>query len=52
MQSNLKKIAGLVDHGKIQTHLEKVFPLQQIKDAHLLSQTGRVKGKIILDLTQ
>ena len=46
----LEKIAVLVDQGKIQTHLEKVFPLQQIKDAHLLSKKGRVKGKIILDL--
>ena len=49
---HLEKIAVLVDQGKIQTHLEKVFPLQQIKDAHLLSQTGRVKGKIILDLAR
>ncbi len=48
----LEKIAVLVDQGKIQTHLEKVFPLQQIKDAHLLCKTGRVKGKIILDLAR
>ena len=48
----LEKIAVIVDQGKIQIHLEKVFPLQQIKDAHLLSQTGRVKGKIILDLAR
>ena len=47
----LEKIAELVDQGKIKTHLEKVFPIQQAKEAHLLSQTGRVKGKIILDLT-
>ena len=47
---HLEKIADLVDQGKIKTHLEKVFPLQQVKKAHLLSQTGRVKGKIILDL--
>lgn len=46
----LGKIADLVDQGKIQTHLEKVFPLQQTKDAHLLSQTGRVKGKIVLQV--
>ena len=44
----LGKIADLVEQGKIQTYLEKVFPLQQAKDAHLLSQTGRVKGKIVL----
>ena len=48
----LEEIAVLVDQGKVRTHLEKVFPLQHVKDAHLLSQAGRVKGKIILDLTQ
>ena len=46
----LSEIADLVDQGKIQTHLEKLFPLQQAKDAHLLSQTGRVSGKIVLQV--
>lgn len=48
----LRKIADLVDQGKIQTYLEEVFPLQQAKDAHLRSQTGRVKGKIILQVEE
>jgi len=47
----LGKIADLVDQGKIQTHLEQVFSLQKAQDAHLLSQTGRVQGKIVLQVT-
>ena len=48
----LGEIADLVDQGKLQTHLEKVFPLEQTKDAHVLSQTGRVKGKIVLQVIE
>ncbi len=48
----LGKIADLVDQGKIKTHLEKVFPLQHTKDAHVLSQTGRVGGKIVLQVIE
>ena len=46
----LSEIADLVDQGKVQTFLEEVFPLQRAKDAHLLSQTGRVRGKIVLQV--
>lgn len=48
----LSEIADLVDQGKIQTYLEEAFPLQQAKDAHLRSQTGRVRGKIVLQVEE
>ena len=48
--AQLSEIAALVDQGKVQIHLEKVFPLQQAKEAHLRSQTGRVTGKIVLQV--
>lgn len=46
----LTKIANLVDEGKVKTHVEKVFPLHHAKDAQLLSQTQRTRGKIVLQV--
>jgi len=34
--------------GRIKVVIDKVFPLDQIKDALAYSQTGRARGKIVL----
>ncbi len=44
----LKQLAGLIDAGKLRTCVEKVLPLQQARQAQELSQTGHVRGKIVL----
>ena len=47
---DLEKITGLIEAGKIRPVIEKVFPLEQIADAHRLSEAGHVRGKIVLKI--
>ena len=46
--TRLEEISGLIDAGKIQVIVEKEFPLSDAKAAHLLSESGRARGKILL----
>lgn len=43
---DLEKITALVEAGKIHPVIEQVFPLEEIAEAHRLSETGHVRGKI------
>jgi NADPH:quinone reductase-like Zn-dependent oxidoreductase len=47
---DLEKINSLIEAGKLRPVIEKVFPLEQIADAHRLSETGHVRGKIVLKI--
>lgn len=49
--NNLTEIAQLMDTGKIKVNIDKVFPLNQIKQAHALSESQRACGKIVIDVT-
>lgn len=51
-QEQLKEIAEMVEAGKIKVEIERVLPLSKIREAHQLSQTGRTRGKIILDVSK
>ena len=42
----LEKIGALIEAGKIRPVIEKVFSLEQIADAHRLSEQGHVRGKL------
>ena len=44
----LNEIAKLLDAGKLKVIVEKTFPLWEARAAHELSQTGHVRGKIVL----
>ncbi len=44
----LNEIAKLLDAGKLKVIVEKVFPLWEARAAQDLSQTGHVRGKIVL----
>jgi NADPH:quinone reductase-like Zn-dependent oxidoreductase len=46
----LEKISALIEAGKIRPVIEKVFPLEQIADAHRLSEQGHVKGKLAVKI--
>ncbi|MFF9778782.1 NADP-dependent oxidoreductase [Streptomyces sp. NPDC013978] len=48
--SDLAALAGLADAGKLTLHIDRVLPLAEAADAFRLSQTGRVRGKIVLDI--
>lgn len=47
---DLNKLKELVVNKKLNPVIEKVFPLDQIRKAHILSETGRVAGKLVLKI--
>jgi NADPH:quinone reductase-like Zn-dependent oxidoreductase len=46
--TDLTEIAALVDAGRLRVHVERVLPLRDAALAHELSETGRVRGKLVL----
>jgi NADPH:quinone reductase-like Zn-dependent oxidoreductase len=46
----LEKINALIESGKLRPVIEKVFPLEQIAEAHRLSETGHVRGKLVVKI--
>ena len=48
----LEKISAMIEAGKIRKKIEKVFPLEQIAEAHRLSEAGHVRGKLVISIQQ
>lgn len=46
----LARIAALIDEGHVQVLIDSVFPLSEARIAHEKSQSGRAKGKIVLEV--
>lgn len=46
----LAEINRLIDEGKLKIHIETVLLLTDVKKAHQLSQSGRTRGKIVLQI--
>ena len=46
----LAAIRGLVDAGKVKAHVATVLPLAEVKQAFQLSESGRTRGKIVLQI--
>jgi NADPH:quinone reductase-like Zn-dependent oxidoreductase len=44
----LREINQLIAEGKLKTHVATVLPLSEVGKAHQLSESGRTRGKIIL----
>jgi NADPH:quinone reductase-like Zn-dependent oxidoreductase len=42
----LEKITGMIESGRLHPIIERVFPLEQIGEAHRLSESGHVRGKL------
>src|SRR5258708_34677454 len=47
----LEKISALIEAGKLRPVIEKVFPLEQIAEAHRVSETGHVRGKLVVKIS-
>lgn len=45
---DLTEIAGLIDAGQLKPIVGRVFPLQEARHAHELSESGHARGKIVL----
>lgn len=46
----LAAIGKLVEEGKLKAHVSTVLPLTEVKKAHQLSESGRTRGKIVLQI--
>ena len=47
----LAEINRLIDDSKVKTHVATVLPLAEVKKAHQLSESGRTRGKIVLQIS-
>lgn len=50
--AQLTSIRGLVEAGQLQAHVATVLPLAAVKEALALSEGGRTRGKIVLEISQ
>ncbi len=44
----LASIGELIEGGRFSLPVAETFPLEQIAEAHRLSETGHVRGKLVL----
>ncbi|MBL1418460.1 MAG: zinc-binding dehydrogenase [Moritella sp.] len=42
----MQSIATLIDNGQMSVHIDRVFPLEDAKQAHALNELQRARGKI------
>lgn len=48
----LQEMAQLFDEGKVKVLISKVYPLEQVAEAHRESETWHVRGKLILEVSK
>ncbi len=51
VRTRLDQLAALVEAGKVRPHIDRTFPLAELSKAHSYSETGRVRGKIVISMT-
>lgn len=49
-QDWLTEIAQLIDDGRVKVLISKVYPLEQVAEAHRESETWHVRGKLVLEI--
>jgi NADPH:quinone reductase-like Zn-dependent oxidoreductase len=47
----LARIAGLVAAGEVRVEIAQTFPLEEARQAHVLSESGHTRGKIVLTVS-
>jgi NADPH:quinone reductase-like Zn-dependent oxidoreductase len=48
----LTEIARLVERGAIRPVVDKIYPLEQVRDALAYSESGRATGKVVIQVGQ
>jgi len=48
----LEKLNALIEAGKVRPVIGKVFPLEEIAEAHRLSEAGHVRGKLVVKISE
>jgi alcohol dehydrogenase len=46
----LAQAAGAVERGEVRPVIDKVFPLERMREAHECVQTGRTRGKVVIEV--
>jgi alcohol dehydrogenase len=46
----LKKISSLIDSGIIRPIMDKIFPFEATSEAMAYVETGRAKGKVVVNM--
>jgi NADPH:quinone reductase-like Zn-dependent oxidoreductase len=46
--ADLADLAAMVERGEVRVEIARTFPLEQAREAHELSATGHVQGKIVI----
>lgn len=49
---NLSRLATIVDQGIIKPQIDKVFPLDQTKQAFQYAETGHTRGKVVISIKE
>ncbi|WP_261164693.1 NADP-dependent oxidoreductase [Microbacterium sp. Marseille-Q6965] len=44
----LAQITDLIEQGRLRVHVDEVFPLERVADAHRRAETGHVRGKLVV----
>lgn len=44
----LEKLTALVEAGKVKPVIQKIYPLEEIAEAHRVSEQGHVRGKLVI----
>jgi len=47
---SLNELTRLIEAGALTPHIDKVFPLEQIREAFEARESGTVKGKVVLEI--
>jgi NADPH:quinone reductase-like Zn-dependent oxidoreductase len=48
--AELDAIARLIDDDRLRPHVERVFPLEQAREAQQIQQNGHLRGKVVLEV--
>ena len=47
---DLQLITEMIENGKVKPIIDKIYPLEDVREAHRYSETGRVVGKLALSI--
>jgi NADPH:quinone reductase-like Zn-dependent oxidoreductase len=47
---HLSEVANLIDESKVKVHISKVYPLEEVAQAHKEIETWHVRGKLVLEI--
>lgn len=49
---HLKRVAELVDSGKVKVHVDKIYPLEHVREAFDYQEKSHPRGKVVLQIKE